>query len=94
MEAQQMLPVDRHRIWRIPTDMENMKRKSRGIVEALIAGDSCGQIPARDGILMNHDIFHALSEAPTGFWKKASARSKRLPDFATLVRTPLWHCTD
>jgi len=89
-----MLSFHRHRIWRGPIDMENMKRKSRSIVEALVAGDSCGQIPTRDGTLMDHDLLHELSEAPTSFWQKASARSIRLHSFATLVRTPLSHCMD
>jgi hypothetical protein len=94
IEAHQMLLVDRHRIWRIPTDMKAMDIKSRSIVEALVAGRSCGQILAGDGTLTDHDIFHALTEAPTSFWKKASARSARLLRSAPKARTPVIHRRD
>jgi hypothetical protein len=89
-----MLSVYRHRIWRIPADIEKMKRKSRGIAKAFAAGRSWEQILASDGTLTDHDIFHALTEAPTSFWKKSSASSTKLPGFTTSVRTPVRHCRD
>jgi len=89
-----MLTVDRYRIWRISAVMEKTKRKSRGIAKAFIAGRTWEQILASDGTLTHHDIFHALTEAPTSFWKKASARNTRLPGVATSVETSLGHCRD
>lgn len=89
-----MLPVDRHRLWRIPADREKMKRKSRGIVKAIVAGRSWDQILASDGTLTDNDIFHAVTEAPTSFWEKASARGTKLPGVATSLRTTPRHCRD
>lgn len=48
-----------------------MNKKSRAILEALTAGHSCEQILAGDGSLSYHDIFHAVTETPTSYWKKA-----------------------
>jgi len=72
-----MLPVHRHRICRIPVwyGAQKMEKKSHDILRAIDAGQSYEQILARDGTLTYHDIFHALTEAPTRHWKKTSARS-------------------
>jgi hypothetical protein len=51
-----------------------MDKKSQDILKAISAGTSCEQILADDGTLTYHDIFHALTEAPTNHWKKTSAK--------------------
>lgn len=50
--------------------LTEMNKKSRTVLKALAAGRSCEQILARDQTLTSHDIFHALSEAPTRLWRK------------------------
>ena len=47
-----------------------MKKKSNDILEAIDAGQSCEQILANDRTVTYHDIFHALTEAPTSHWRK------------------------
>jgi hypothetical protein len=49
-------------------------KKSR-ILGALAAGCSCEQLLAEDRSLSYHDIFHAIAEAPTSYWRKGSAGS-------------------
>jgi hypothetical protein len=44
-------------------------KKSR-ILQALAAGQSCEQLLAHDRTLYYHDIFHAIAEAPTSYWRK------------------------
>jgi hypothetical protein len=62
-------------ICRIPAGMDlKMDKKSYDILKAISAGQSCEQILASDGTLTYHDIFHALTEAPTNHWKKTSAK--------------------
>ena len=51
-----------------------MDKKSQDILKAISAGQSCEQILASDRTLTHHDIFHALTEAPTNHWKKTSAK--------------------
>jgi hypothetical protein len=51
-----------------------MDKKSRDILKAITAGQSCDQILARDGTVTQRDIFHAAAGAPTRFWKKTSAK--------------------
>ena len=50
--------------------LNKVAKKSRAVLKALAQGHSCGQILAADRSLTSHDIFHALSEAPTKFWAK------------------------
>ena len=50
--------------------LSKMNKKSRTVLKALSKGHSCEQILARDRSLTSHDIFHALSEAPTSHWRK------------------------
>ena len=52
---------------------DELSRKSRGILEAVIEGHSCQQILARDHTLTYHDIFRAAGEVPTSHWKKNPA---------------------
>ncbi len=65
-----------------------MDKKSHDILKAVSVGRSCEQILAGDGTLTYHDIFHALTEAPTSHWKKTAAKStgKGLPGNATSAR--------
>ena len=67
-----------------------MDRKSREILKTIVAGHSCEQVLAANGTLTYHDIFHALTEAPTGFWEKNSGRitGEKLPGDTTSVRKP------
>jgi hypothetical protein len=56
-------------------DQQNMQlkkcsEKSRAVLKAIGKGCSCEQILAGDRTLTYHDIFHAVSEAPTSIWKK------------------------
>jgi hypothetical protein len=44
--------------------------KSRGILKAIGKGQSCEQILANDRTLTYHDIFHAMTEAPTSHWRR------------------------
>ncbi len=53
---------------------KGMQKKSRHILKAVGAGYSCEQILASDRTLTYHDIFHAVTEAPTEYWIKASPR--------------------
>jgi hypothetical protein len=50
--------------------LKKIDKKSRAVLKALAKGRSCGQILANDRTLTSHDVFHALSEAPTTFWSK------------------------
>jgi len=50
--------------------LKKITKKSRAVLKALAKGRSCGQILADNRSLTSHDIFHALSEAPTKFWNK------------------------
>jgi len=56
--------------------LDKLKKKSRAVLKAVAEGRSCGQILAADPTLNSHDIFHALSEAPTAFWGSKSAPKK------------------
>jgi len=75
-----------------PADGEQiMDKKSQDIVKAIVGGHSCEQVLAGDSTLTHHDVFRAISEAPTGFWEKASAASgdSRLPgDTISVQRSP------
>ena len=55
----------------------DLPEKLNGILEAIAAGRTCEQILAADRKLSYHDIFHAVAEAPTGFWDNPSAKSRR-----------------
>lgn len=54
---------------------KNMENKTRKILDQISAGRSYEQILANDRTLSYHDIFHVVTEAPTSFWKKASAKT-------------------
>lgn len=51
-------------------------KKAKEILKALAAGRTCEQVLARDRTLTYHDVFHAVSEAPTSHWKKKRAAKK------------------
>jgi hypothetical protein len=51
---------------------KELRAKLDGILEAIAAGRTCEQILAEDRTLCYHDIFHAVAEAPTSYWDKAS----------------------
>ena len=53
----------------------DLPEKLNGILEAIAAGRSCEQILAADRKLSYHDIFHAVAEAPTGFWTNLRQRA-------------------
>jgi hypothetical protein len=93
-----MLSVLGHGMHR-PTPVWNrkkMEKKSTDILKAIEAGHSCEQILAGDKTVTYHDIFHALTEAPTSHWRKASARSRepRVPSDMSLTRTRQRHRRD
>jgi hypothetical protein len=46
------------------------RKKSVEILQAVTDGRLCEQILATDGTVTYHDIFHALTTAPTSFWKR------------------------
>jgi hypothetical protein len=97
MEACQMLPVLTHRNCRTPAGSgPKMENKSNDILKAIDAGHSCEEILASDHALTYHDIFHALTEAPTSHWKKTSARrtGTGMPGEAASVRAPAKHRKD
>jgi hypothetical protein len=52
---------------------DELSRKSRGILQAVVEGHSCQQILARDHTLTYHDIFRAAGEVSTSHWKKHPA---------------------
>jgi uncharacterized protein (DUF433 family) len=56
--------------------LNKIDKKSRVVLKALAQGRSCRQILADDRTLSSHDIFHALSEAPTKFWRRKPAQKK------------------
>jgi hypothetical protein len=66
-----------------------LSKKSR-ILKALVGGYSCEQILADERTLTYHDIFHAIAEAPTSYWRKNSAGtpSQTWSDDANSVRKP------
>jgi hypothetical protein len=51
-------------------------KKSRAVLKAIAKGRSCEQILAANRTLTYHDIFHAISEAPTSHWRKKAAPPK------------------
>jgi hypothetical protein len=53
---------------------KELNKQSR-ILVALAAGHSCEEILATDRTLSYHDIFHAIAEAPTSYWRKQSAET-------------------
>jgi hypothetical protein len=93
-----MLPVDKGPCLLDSLSFMEAKngKKSRDILKAVAAGRSCEQILAGDGTLTYHDIFHVVTEAPTSFWRKPSARNtgKQLPAEASSARKPLRHSRD
>ena len=56
--------------------LKDTEAKLRGILEAIAAGRSCEQILAADSSLTYHDIFHAVAEAPTTFWRNNGGGKK------------------
>jgi len=72
------------------------RKKLNGILEAIASGQSCEQILRADRTLSYHDIFHAVAEAPTTYWDKASLQSpgNRSRRGASPARTPARQRTD
>jgi hypothetical protein len=77
-------------------ERKEMREKLNGILEAIAAGRTCEQILTADRTLCYHDIFHAVAEAPTSFWDRASRRnaSAGSPPTPTPARTPARQRTD
>jgi hypothetical protein len=75
MQAREMLALQRHLMCRFPAGVEEtMEKKSKDILKAIDAGQSCEQILAGDSEVTYHDIFHALTEAPTTYWRRTPGR--------------------
>jgi hypothetical protein len=77
-------------------DAKEHRAKLNGILEAIAAGRTCEQILAADVTLSYHDIFHAVAEAPTGYWRRAAATSPagRSPEPCDAAPPIPWHRTD
>ena len=77
-------------------ETKDLREKLNGILEAIAAGHSCEQILAADRTLSYRDIFHAVAEAPTSYWDKASTQTTgaESPPTPALVRTPARPRTD
>ncbi len=75
---------------------KELREKLNGILQAIAAGRSCEEILAADRSLRYHDVFHAVAEAPTSFWKSAAASPARKgqPRPPASIRLPLRHRTD
>jgi hypothetical protein len=72
-----------------------ISRKSHGILNAIADGHSISQILAADRSLTCHDVFHAVSEAPTNHWRKAlNGPKESKPDPQALGRKLLRHRID
>ena len=54
-------------------DSPNSKPKLEGVLKGIAAGRTCEQILAADHTLSYHDLFHAMAEAPTRYWRRAAA---------------------
>jgi hypothetical protein len=54
--------------------LKYISEKSRLVLKALAKGRSYQQVLAADPNLTEHDVFRALSESPTGYWSKKSAK--------------------
>lgn len=63
------------------------KSKKVRLLEALASGRSCEQILADDHSLSYHDIFHAVAEPPTSFWRRKLARLDKpsSPETQTII---------
>ena len=68
---------------------KELRHKLNGILEAIAAGCSCEQILATDHTLSYRDIFHAVAEAPTSYWDRATTGpdSKGSPPTPNSIRT-------
>ncbi|HOX56405.1 MAG TPA: hypothetical protein P5205_07025 [Candidatus Paceibacterota bacterium] len=58
-------------------ETKELRAKLNSILDAIAAGRTCEQILAADQTLSYHDIFHAVAEAPTSYWEKASTKQAR-----------------
>ncbi len=47
------------------------RKKSQGTIEAIAAGHTCEELLTRDRTLTDHDISHAVTEAPNEFLEEA-----------------------
>ncbi len=54
----------------------DLRLRLDSILAAIAAGRTCEQILAADRTLSYHDIFHAIAEAPTGFWERNVGNEK------------------
>jgi hypothetical protein len=79
-------------------DPNKIRPKLDGILEAIAAGRTCEQILSSDRTLSYRDIFHAIAEAPTGYWRKASVTHPGSHSPHTFEPDPApkitWHRTD
>lgn len=53
---------------------KKMTPKSRAVLKALSKVRSYDQVIAGNRDLTSHDVFRALSESPTSFWRKKPVR--------------------
>jgi hypothetical protein len=77
-------------------DPAKLRSKLDGILEAIAAGHTCEQILTADHTLSYHDIFHAVAEAPTGYWRRAAATglSARPPEAPAPLPATIRHRSD
>jgi hypothetical protein len=55
----------------------SLSNKSREILDEIAHGRSVFEILVGDLGVTCHDIFHAVSEAPTRFWTKAQCQAEK-----------------
>ncbi len=77
-------------------ESEQLEPKLKAILEAIAAGRTCEEILAADHTLSYRDIFHAVAEAPTSFWDKATEgkTGKGLTRQVEPLPRPIRHRTD
>jgi hypothetical protein len=57
--------------------LNKVTEKSRAVLRALAKGRSYEKVLASDPKLTAHDVFRALSESPTRFWRKKAVPQKQ-----------------
>ena len=77
-------------------EARELRAKLNGILEAIAAGKTCEQILEEDHALTYNDIFHAVAEAPTSYWDKATVKHPVAKSAETVdpLPTPIRHLTD
>jgi len=70
--------VNEHRM-----DPDKKNKKSREILKELARGRTCEQVVANDTTVTYHDVFHAVSEAPTSHWRKKAVKAGKITKSVT-----------